>query len=218
MGNVVPSATGYRERLITEHMLRLERLTGGGHPSSELEVVSAAAARTAERKREASRALAKVKLKRIDRWHSAVRDLQSLQTIGAVRLSLDEIRRIVAEALTARDVRAEPELWEPASIPTVRDICLAVCRHYQVDLIDFVSHRRFHRLVRPRQVAIFLASKLTRNSLVAIGQVMKRDHSSVCCAIRNIRADMAHDSALAGDVATITARVREAQQQRASEA
>jgi hypothetical protein len=43
--------------------------------------------------------------------------------------------------------------------PGIRDIQKAVCKHYDVTLIDMLSRRRTANIVKPRQVAMYLAKE-----------------------------------------------------------
>ena len=214
MSNVVtPAGTGYREQLITEHMVRLHRLTAGGVPSSEMEVTTPAVRLQRQRREAAARRRAEAKIERIERWRAAIMDLRELQNVGPVRLSIDKIRALLKKSLAAADVDDEPALLDTGTIPTVRDICMAVCAHYGLDLIQFASRQRAARLARPRHVAIYLASKMTRNSLVTIGTVMQREHTSVCHSVRLVKKEMFKDPQLADEVKAIMARVREQRQE-----
>jgi chromosomal replication initiation ATPase DnaA len=62
-----------------------------------------------------------------------------------------------------------------------------VCEHYNITLVDLLSERRTRTIARPRQVAMYLAKKLTKSSLPAIGKRMgHRDHTTVLHGVRKI--------------------------------
>lgn len=95
------------------------------------------------------------------------------------------------------------EVREPAR-PSVRDIQKAVVAHYPVGRTDLISARRTADVVRPRQVAMYLAKKLTLRSLPEIGRAFGgRDHTTVLHAVRKIGALMETDPALKEVVETI---------------
>jgi hypothetical protein len=76
-----------------------------------------------------------------------------------------------------------------------------VGRHYSITRSDLLSHRRMAELVLPRQVAIFLARKLTLHSLPAIGHHFgNRDHTTILHAIRKIEAQLFENASLEEDV------------------
>ena len=69
----------------------------------------------------------------------------------------------------------------------VEDIQRIVAKHYQVSRADVLSSRRTQNVVRPRQVAMYLAKTLTLRSLPEIGRRFGgRDHTTVLHAVRKI--------------------------------
>ena len=61
--------------------------------------------------------------------------------------------------------------------------------HYSVSRADILSSRRTAVVVKPRQVAMFLAKTLTMRSLPEIGRRFGgRDHTTVLHAVRKIEA------------------------------
>ena len=96
------------------------------------------------------------------------------------------------------------------SHPSVRDIQLAVCAHFDVKLLDMMSSRRTFDIVKPRQVAMYLAKTLTLRSLPDIGRRFGgRDHTTALHAVRKIEALVRIDGDMANDVETITAKIKE---------
>ncbi len=103
-------------------------------------------------------------------------------------------------AMTLRDVS------EPTDVARVRidDILKVVGRHYNVARADLLSPRRARSIVRPRQVGMYLAKKLTPRSLPEIGRRFGgRDHSTVLHAVRKIEELMLVDEQLAREVALL---------------
>lgn len=95
---------------------------------------------------------------------------------------------------------------EPAAPPPIliRDIKKSVCRFYDVALIDLMSERRTHNIVRPRQIAMYLTKTLTTRSLPYIGsQFGGKDHTTVLHAVRKITQLMESDNKMAADVAAL---------------
>jgi chromosomal replication initiator protein len=84
---------------------------------------------------------------------------------------------------------------------TIDEIQKKVAAHYSVRLADMSSSRRSRQISLPRQVAMFLAKKLTRHSLPEIGKNFgDRDHTTVLHAIKKIEELTASDSSLAEDI------------------
>ncbi len=79
----------------------------------------------------------------------------------------------------------------------IEDIQKLVANHYSVSRADILSSRRTAVVVKPRQVAMFLAKTLTMRSLPEIGRRFGgRDHTTVLHAVRKIEALSANDGAL----------------------
>ena len=115
------------------------------------------------------------------------------------QLSGKPVNLAMAEAVT-RDVARTREL----RAPKIEEVQRVVARHYGVSVADMVSARRTKVIVRPRQVAMFLAKTMTARSLPEIGRRFgKRDHTTALHAVKKIEALAATDEALAEDIATI---------------
>ncbi|MFC1859538.1 chromosomal replication initiator protein DnaA [Thermodesulfobacteriota bacterium] len=69
---------------------------------------------------------------------------------------------------------------------TIDAIKKLVCKYYGISLIDIVSRSRKHVIVRPRQVAIYLARKYTDQPLQVIGRSFNRYHATALHAIGTI--------------------------------
>ena len=70
---------------------------------------------------------------------------------------------------------------------TIDEIQKLVSRHFELKPLDLVSARRARAIARPRQIAMYLAKRLTTRSLPEIGRKFGgRDHSTVIYAVRKI--------------------------------
>jgi len=89
---------------------------------------------------------------------------------------------------------------EPKRI-RIEEIQRVVARHYNVTKQDLLSNRRTRSIVRPRQVAMYLAKMMTLRSLPEIGRRFGgRDHTTVLHAVRKIEEMMGGDSKLAQEL------------------
>jgi chromosomal replication initiator protein len=71
--------------------------------------------------------------------------------------------------------------------PTMEDILATATAHFSVKLSDLQSKRRTAAIAYPRQVAMFLARRITRHSLEEIGGFFGgRDHTTVLYAVDKI--------------------------------
>ncbi len=83
----------------------------------------------------------------------------------------------------------------------IEDIQRIVARHYNVSRADVLSARRTHTVVRPRQIAMYLAKVLTLRSLPEIGRRFGgRDHTTVLHAVRKIESLLKADTTLQNDI------------------
>jgi chromosomal replication initiator protein len=87
---------------------------------------------------------------------------------------------------------------------TIDEIQRTVCQFYRVDRTEMVSKRRARAVVRPRQVAMYLAKVLTPRSYPEIGRKFGgRDHSTVIHAVRLIEDLRTRDADMDGDVRSL---------------
>ncbi|MGO4713767.1 chromosomal replication initiator protein DnaA [Bradyrhizobium sp. 2TAF24] len=102
--------------------------------------------------------------------------------------------------MAEREVRDLVRPQEPKRVK-IEDIQRVVARQYNVSRSDLLSSRRTANVVRPRQVAMYLAKTLTLRSLPEIGRRFGgRDHTTVLHAVRKIEALVGKDVALADEV------------------
>jgi chromosomal replication initiator protein len=128
---------------------------------------------------------------------SNVRELEgALNRIGAhtqlVRrdLTLETAQELLQDLLRANERRV-----------TIDEIQRRVAEHFNMKMAEMTSSRRARIVVRPRQVAMYLAKQLTQRSLPEIGRKFGgRDHTTVMHAVKKIEELMVSDRALAEDV------------------
>lgn len=89
---------------------------------------------------------------------------------------------------------------EPRRI-RIEDIQKVVARHYNVSKHDLLSARRTRTIVRPRQIAMYLAKTMTPRSFPEIGKRFGgRDHTTVLHAVRKIEGMVSEDQTLAQEI------------------
>jgi chromosomal replication initiator protein len=83
----------------------------------------------------------------------------------------------------------------------IEDIQKLVANHYNVSRADILSSRRTANVVRPRQIAMYLAKMLTLRSLPEIGRRFGgRDHTTVLHAVRKIEELAGRDGMLLDEI------------------
>ena len=112
------------------------------------------------------------------------------------KLTGQSVTMEVAE-LAVRDL-VRPQ--EPKRIK-IEEIQRIVARHFNVSRADMLSSRRTANVVRPRQIAMYLAKTLTLRSLPEIGRRFGgRDHTTVLHAVRKIEGLADRDQTLAEEL------------------
>ena len=79
------------------------------------------------------------------------------------------------------------DVFNQIRIITVDKIQNVVSNYFNIGLSEMLSQRRSRPLARPRQIAMFLAKKMTTRSLPEIGRrFANRDHTTVIHAVKTI--------------------------------
>ncbi len=111
--------------------------------------------------------------------------------------------------LVEREIRDLIRPQDPRKVK-IEDIQRIVARHYNVSRGDLLSSRRTANVVRPRQVAMYLAKTLTLRSLPEIGRRFGgRDHTTVLHAVRKIENLVGNDTALAEEIEALKRQLQE---------
>src|SRR6201991_1203328 len=111
--------------------------------------------------------------------------------------------------MAEREVRDLIRPQDPKRVK-IEDIRRVVARQYNVSRADLLSSRRTANVVRPRQVAMYLAKTLTLRSLPEIGRRFGgRDHTTVLHAVRKIEALVSKDAALSEEVESLKRQLQE---------
>jgi chromosomal replication initiator protein len=105
--------------------------------------------------------------------------------------------------MAEREVRDLIRPQEPRRVK-IEEIQRVVARQYNVSRADLLSSRRTANVVRPRQVAMYLAKTLTLRSLPEIGRRFGgRDHTTVLHAVRKIENLVNNDVSLAEEIESL---------------
>ncbi len=111
--------------------------------------------------------------------------------------------------MAEREVRDLIRPQDPKRVK-IEDIQRVVARQYNVSRSDLLSSRRTANVVRPRQVAMYLAKTLTLRSLPEIGRRFGgRDHTTVLHAVRKIEGLVGNDVALAEEIEVLKRQLQE---------
>jgi chromosomal replication initiator protein len=116
--------------------------------------------------------------------------------VAANQLTQEPVSVTLAERTLADLVRARE-----ARRVRIEDILRIVSRHYKVPRNELLSSRRSRDVVRPRQIAMYLAKSLTSRSLPEIGRRFGgRDHTTVLHSVRKVEQMMKDDGDLCQEI------------------
>jgi len=117
------------------------------------------------------------------RIHTNIRELEgALNRVAAYAQLTGEAVDLDFATQTLGDV-----LRGAARRVTIDEIQKLVSQHFELKPLDLVSARRARAVARPRQIAMYLAKRLTTRSLPEIGRKFGgRDHSTVIHAVRKV--------------------------------
>ena len=106
-------------------------------------------------------------------------------------MSMEELDKILSHLIKSADTKRV----------RIEDIQKIVARQFNVSKNDLLSNRRTRVIVRPRQIAMYLAKVMTPRSLPEIGRRFGgRDHTTVLHAVRKIESMTSDDQTLAHEV------------------
>jgi chromosomal replication initiator protein len=98
------------------------------------------------------------------------------------------------------------DVFNQIRVVTVDKIQNVVSNYFNIALSDMLSQRRSRPLARPRQIAMYLAKKMTTRSLPEIGRrFANRDHTTVIHAVKTITRLVEQDDEMKKNVNQIKA-------------
>lgn len=82
---------------------------------------------------------------------------------------------------------------QTAHVRPIAHIQERVAKEFGLTPLELRGNRRARNIARPRQLAMYLASRITRKSLPIIGEAFGRDHTTVMHAIDVVEREMMAD-------------------------
>ena len=126
--------------------------------------------------------------------HESVVDFLAKDPNSNIRELIGVFNRIVAfskmskKQLNVSDCKIIlKDVYKNSKVITIEKIQNVTSNFYSLNLQEMLSQRRSRPLARPRQIAMYLAKKLTTRSLPEIGRKFaNRDHTTVIHAVKTI--------------------------------
>jgi len=133
----------------------------------------------------------------IRRVESAIVGLKARMGILGCQPNMDLVKEIVGNIMGSEGMLLSAE--------AIRDY---VARQFDTPVEDLLSKSRKRAVTFPRQVAMYLARKLTGEGLNDIGKAFNRDHSTVVHAIRVISEAINRNGSVRGQIELLTDRIQ----------
>lgn len=109
----------------------------------------------------------------------------AISSFQGVEVTLELVKRVVGPLVSERQVGLE-------------DVLSAVASHFGIKVSDLKGSRKNREVSQPRQVAMYLARRLTRHSFPEIGRAFGgKDHSTVVKGVKKIEAILRESPELA---------------------
>jgi len=103
----------------------------------------------------------------------------AFSSLTGTPLTIDNVKEIL------EDVIQRQESSEPILIEKIQEV---VAKHFHIDLKDMKSKKRTDDVALPRQIAMYLARTLTKQSTIEIGEAFGgKDHTTVIHAYNKIK-------------------------------
>jgi chromosomal replication initiator protein len=125
---------------------------------------------------------------------SNIRELEGslIRILACSSLACQEINVNMAHSVLSDIIKGSPR-----KSPDVKTIQRAVSQHFDIPIETLKAKTRISRVVRARQVAIYITRELTDISLVQIGKNFGgRDHSTILHACKKIERELENDPTL----------------------
>ncbi|MED5413994.1 MAG: chromosomal replication initiator protein DnaA [Candidatus Latescibacterota bacterium] len=129
----------------------------------------------------------------------ALNHIMAYCAVNQVELSVDAARRIVQERATAE-----------TSHLSIEGIQRVVARHFEITPELLIGKTRKQQVVSPRQIAMYLAKRLTKSPLKIIGlHFGNRDHSTVVHAVQTVDKKCSEDPSFANVVESLSEEIQQ---------
>lgn len=148
--------------------------------------------------REVAEIIAKKLKSNVRELEGAVQQVLAYTRFHQVDVTIDTVK------LALRDI------FKASSVPvTIETIQQTVAQHYGFKVAELNSKSRKAKLVRARQVAIYLARELTKKSLPELGELFGgRDHATVIYACKKIASERNTDEELKYDLHLLEQKIK----------
>ena len=128
---------------------------------------------------------------------SALMAIRAKARLTGGHIDITLLREVVASVVGVEQVRS------------AQMVCDLVSSQFNVSLAEMRSKSRKKAVTFPRQVAMYLARKYTDSSLVDIGKVLHRDHSTVLHSIKVVSGKIVSDGSVSAQLDLLSSKVKQ---------
>lgn len=117
----------------------------------------------------------------------------NIRTIEGVLKKLYAITSFTSQEVTKEKIDEVISIIDPGNIPVealIERILMAVSKAYGVSVEDLKSKKKTDSIANARHVAIYVIKKLTDLTLVEIGKIMGRNHSTLLYSIERVETNI----------------------------
>src|SRR5574344_1031171 len=98
-------------------------------------------------------------------------------TMNQKTINIDLAKKVVGTLVSISD--------KQITVQSIRDV---VCNYFQISVNSLISESRKREVVQARQIAMYFAKQMTKDSLTSIGNVIgKRNHATVLHACKTVK-------------------------------
>lgn len=119
----------------------------------------------------------------------------------------------VRQLLGRIEIRLADAIHDPCKIVNGRNRVTAIqhfcCERFGVSKEALTGKTRTELVVWARHVAVYLSRRFTDLNVVALGVAFKRDHTSMCHALKSVENRTSYDEGARAQVATMTTELEE---------
>jgi hypothetical protein len=118
---------------------------------------------------------------------------------------------VILSPISNEAIAAAAQIAFPSWVGAIKRIQHAVCAEYGITITELLSQRRHKKIVRPRQIAIYLCKTMTDRSYPEIGRRFGgRDHTTAISSVQRVERLCATDEIFRAQVDSLAESIGEA--------
>lgn len=140
--------------------------------------------------------LASVYKTNIRELEGAFNRVSAYSSINEIPINLENVKKIINYSENKKNI-------------TIQGIIDIVAEYYNVSNEDMVSSNRAQKIALARQVAIYLAREITKESFPAIGDAFDKKHTTIMYSYEKVKEDIQVNHSLSKDISTLVNKINQ---------